>query len=222
RTASDPQRLRTITAALVFVPAPAAAVAIASRSYPLTHPHSALARAAHDGHRLALVLLGLAAVQCLLAVAFGRVQTPRALHRAMRIGYPSVLVVALVAGLVAVFVRYGSPIAIVRDAAHSFTAPPPKGNQDLNQRLFSFSGNGRWLLWQTSWRQAEAHPLLGSGAGSYEQYWMQHRPVGLDVQDTHNLYLETLSELGPVGLALLLTLFAVPFVAAVKARRHPL
>jgi cytochrome c-type biogenesis protein CcmH/NrfG len=131
-------------------------------------------------------------------------------------------VVALVAGLVAVFVHYGSPVSIARHAAHSFTAPPPTGVHDLNQRLFSFSGNGRWLLWQASWRQAQAHPLLGSGAGSFEQYWAQHRPVALEVEDAHNLYLETLTELGPLGLVLLVALFAIPFAAAVRTRRHPL
>jgi hypothetical protein len=221
--ALDPHRLRTVTAALVYAPAPAAAVAIASRSHALTHPHSALARAAHDGHRLALVLLGLVAVQCLLAVALGRLgQQRRELPRAARVGYASTLVVVLVAGLVAVFVHYGSPVSIAHHAAHSFTAPPPTGVSDLNQRLFSFSGNGRWLLWQASWRQAQAHPLLGSGAGSFEQYWAQHRTVPLQVQDAHNLYLETLTELGPLGLVLLLALFAIPFAAAVRARRHPL
>jgi len=42
------------------------------------------------------------------------------------------------------------------------------------------------------------------------------------VQDAHNLYLETLSELGPIGLGLLVALLAIPLVAAVRARRHPL
>ena len=69
-----PERLRTITAALVCAPAPAAAVAIASRSHALTHPHSAMARAAHDGHRLALVMVGLVAVQCLVVWPSRRVQ----------------------------------------------------------------------------------------------------------------------------------------------------
>jgi O-antigen ligase len=219
--ALDPRRLRTITAALVYAPAPAAAVAIASRSHALTHPHSALARAAHDGHRLALILLALVAFQCLVAVALRRAQE-RQVAQTVRVGYASALVLLVVAGLVTVFVHYGSPISIVRHGAHSFTEAPRRGDVDLNQRLFSFSGNGRWLLWQASWRQSRAHPLLGSGAGSFEQYWNQHRPVTLEVQDAHNLYLETLSELGPIGLGLLIALLAIPLVAAVQARRHPL
>jgi O-Antigen ligase len=219
--ALDPRRLRTITAALVYGPAPAAAVAIASRSHALTHPHSALARASHDGHRLALVLLGLVAAQCLVALLLGRLHDRLALSRAVRAAYASALVLAVVAGLATLFASYGSPVTIARHAAHSFTTPPPDGTE-LNQRLFSFSGNGRWLLWQASWHQAGAHPLLGGGAGSYEQYWTQHRPVALQVEDAHNLYLETLSELGPVGLILLAGLLVIPFVAAARNRRHPL
>lgn len=220
--ALDQHRLRTITAILVYAPAPAAAVAIGSRSHALTHPHSALARAAHDGHRLALVLLGLVAAQCLVALALARVQDRWVVARAVRVAYASALVLVLVAGLATVFAYYGSPVTIARHAAHSFTTAPPNADTELNQRLFSFSGNGRWLLWQGSWRQAKAHPLLGGGAGSFEQYWTQHRPVALQVQDAHNLYLETLSELGPIGLTLLAALLAIPLIAAVRSRRHPL
>jgi hypothetical protein len=220
--ALDPHRLRTITAALAYLPAPAAVVALASRSHALTHPHSAVSRAAHDGHRLALVMLGLIAAQCLIALAFGRAQERLAPTRAMRVGYGSALLFATVAGLAAVFIHYGSPVSIAQRGYHSFTRAPPNRDADLNQRLFDFSGNGRWTLWQVSWQEAKAHPLLGNGAGSFEQYWNQHRPVAMEVQDAHNLYLETLSERGPIGLALLAALLALPVAAAVRARRHPL
>lgn len=220
--ALDPQRMWTITATLAYAAAPAVAVVIASRSHALTHPHSALARAAHDGHRLALVMVGLVVVQGVVAVVLRRAQERQVVPRTVRVGWASALVVALVAGLIVVFVHYGSPIAVAQRGAHSFTAPPPTARTDLNKRLFNLSGNGRWLLWRVAWHQSQSHPLLGSGAGSFEQYWTQHRSTTLEVQDAHNLYLETLSELGPIGLALVLALVAIPLVAAVRARRHPL
>ena len=64
--------------------------------------------------------------------------------------------------------------------------------------------------------------MLGSGPGTYEQYWNQHRPLQHKVRDAHNLYLEVLAELGPVGLLLLLLALGAPLVAAVLARGHPL
>ena len=47
------------------------------------------------------------------------------------------------------------------------------------------------------------------------------RPTGFAALNAHNLYLETLAELGPLGLALLLTAFAMPFVALRRARGRP-
>src|SRR5205823_6103507 len=60
--AIDARRLQLITTTLVAAGAPTAAVLIASQLRGLTHLNSSLARATHDGHRLALVLLVLAVV----------------------------------------------------------------------------------------------------------------------------------------------------------------
>jgi tetratricopeptide (TPR) repeat protein len=62
--------------------------------------------------------------------------------------------------------------------------------------------------------------VLGGGAGSYEYWWDAHRHSRGEVLDAHSLYLETLAELGPIGLALLLAALAVPIAAAVVARRQ--
>jgi tetratricopeptide (TPR) repeat protein len=218
----DPRRLQSTVGLLVYVPAPALAVALASRSPALTRPHTALETASRDGHRLALVLVGVGAVQVLAALGFGAVQRRVVVPRSVRVAYATILMAILVAGLAATFGRYGGPVSIARHGYRSFTAPPPRATSDLNQRLFNLSGTWRSSLWKAAWHEAQAHPLLGDGAGAYEQYWLANRTTALDVQDAHNLYLETLAELGPVGVALLLALLGVPFIAAFRARRHPL
>jgi O-antigen ligase len=76
--------------------------------------------------------------------------------------------------------------------------------------------------WRVAWQQVEANPELGSGAGTFQLYWLLYRPIESNVRDAHSLYLETLAELGPVGLALLLVALAIPLVAAVRTRAHPL
>ncbi len=93
---------------------------------------------------------------------------------------------------------------------------------DLGDRLFTFSGSYRPEFWEEAWNQYAAHPVLGSGPGTYEQYWYEHRPIAYVVRDAHGLYIEMLAELGPLGLALLLLVLGVPLVAAVGARGHPL
>jgi len=76
--------------------------------------------------------------------------------------------------------------------------------------------------WRVALEDAQDHPLLGSGAGSFDDVWLERRTIAANVRDAHSLYLESLAELGPVGLALVLTAFAIPLVGAVRARGQPL
>jgi O-antigen ligase len=125
------------------------------------------------------------------------------------------------AALVAVFAFQGSPWTIASNAWRSFSAPPPAVS-DLNDRYFSFSGSGRaeqWSVALDAWRE---QPWLGIGAGGYERYWLEHRAVGSKIRDAHSLYIEQLAEVGPVGLAFLLTALGVPVYAAFRSRRRPL
>jgi O-antigen ligase len=123
--------------------------------------------------------------------------------------------------LVAVFVAYDDPVSLARRGYESFTGQPTTG-VDLNSRLFTFSNNGRIELWHAAWDEFRAHPVAGSGAGGFERWWLEHRQSGQQVRDAHNLYAQTLGELGVVGLALLVAVLAVPLLAGVRARRHPL
>jgi hypothetical protein len=71
-------------------------------------------------------------------------------------------------------------------------------------------GHERQHYWRVAVREAQTHPVLGSGAGTYVNWWVHERDVPLQTQEAHSLYLETLAELGPVGLALVLLVFAIP------------
>jgi O-antigen ligase len=125
---------------------------------------------------------------------------------------------AVVVALVAIaLVSVGGP----EGAIHEFSNAGPTVKANKNRRLFSLSGSSRAQYWHVAWREVEHHPWLGSGAGSFQRNWLRLRPAQLPVLDAHNLYLETLAEVGPIGLALLAALLAVPAVAAVIARRHP-
>jgi O-antigen ligase len=80
----------------------------------------------------------------------------------------------------------------------------------------------RSAYWGTTAEAAAERPLLGSGAGTWARTWLAERDDPIPARDAHGLYLETLAELGPVGLALLVVALAAPLVAAVRAReaRH--
>jgi O-antigen ligase len=63
--------------------------------------------------------------------------------------------------------------------------------------------------------------LLGSGAGTFAVYWLREESASV-VLDAHSLYVETLAELGPVGLVLLLAALLAPIVAALRGSDDPL
>jgi hypothetical protein len=129
----------------------------------------------------------------------------------------------VVVGLAGVFVRYGGPTSLAQKGYRAFKAPPPHVQGNLNKRLLSFSGNGRADLWRLAWDDARKHTLLGAGSGTYERYFLAHQPPAIGrVRDAHGLYIETLAELGPFGLILLLGALVLPLTVLGAARSHPL
>jgi O-antigen ligase len=108
-------------------------------------------------------------------------------------------------------------IAVARGFESSTTTPASGAS-----RLTTVSGSNRAEYWSVAWRDVENHPVVGSGAGSWGRYWVRERPVPQPARDAHSLFLETLAELGPLGLALLVAAFAAPFAAAVRTRRNAL
>ena len=211
-------------------PALALDVLVTAKSPALTHVGSALAPATTQGHRLGLMIAATVPVMAAAALAtlwVERVWTPS--RRVSRITQVLVLVAAL-AGVAAPVVIYGSPQAVAQNLYGQFDARPPGGfrsahgqaGRSLNDRLFNLSGNSRVELWSAAWSDWRAHMVLGSGSGTYERWWLAHRPGTLKVQNAHSLYLETLAELGPVGLLVLLAGIGTPLWIAVRRRRSPL
>jgi O-antigen ligase len=80
----------------------------------------------------------------------------------------------------------------------------------------------RSAYWGAALAEVRERPLLGSGAGSFYLTWREHRTVQTDVRDAHSLYVESLSELGPLGLALVVLTVGAPVAAAVRRRGDPL
>ena len=76
--------------------------------------------------------------------------------------------------------------------------------------------------WYSAWRVAEHHPLGGSGAGTYDLGWAAYGDLARwgETLDAHSLYLETLAELGVVGLLLVLGLLA-PAAGALRSAHLP-
>jgi tetratricopeptide (TPR) repeat protein len=221
----DRKRLQLISTMLAIAPFVALALWLCTREPDLNRRAAALAGATSEGRRLALMLVGLGAVAAVVGPVLQFAERRLVVNLRIRVAYGSAIV-ALFIGLIGLGIaHYGSPQHIANRVYDAFKAPPLKvsSSGNLNQRLFSLSGSGRLTQWRVALDDYRAHPWLGSGAGTYELSWLKERPTGTwKIRDAHNLYVEVLAELGPVGLALLLFAFAIPVYAAVKARRHPL
>jgi hypothetical protein len=92
---------------------------------------------------------------------------------------------------------------------------------DQRARLSDPSANGRIEHWRVAFREFERAPLHGSGAGTFEITWNQHRRVAGLVRDGHSLYLEVLGELGLVGLALIAVVILTILVGIARRIRGP-
>jgi O-antigen ligase len=192
--------LRTLAA---VVPVALLAVWLGSRADALTSPGGSPSDAARQGHLLALATVLLVAAAALSTLA----------ARRLSVAAVATLLVALLAGSAAAIVHFGSGPRL----GYLYNGPAASNRRALTQRSLS----GRIPLWRQAWRDWEAHPGLGSGGGTFEQWWLRHRRTSANVRDAHNLYLETLAELGPFGLVLLVATLALPLVPVARARLHP-
>ena len=160
-----------------------------------------------EGREVATVLaiavgaaIGLRAMALLADRVMGRVPSLGRLSVAARAGIAVAAVAIVVAGG---FVAGAPAFADRQIDRFAESASTPQGN-DIRDRLTSVSSNGRIGHWEVAldaWQQEKLH---GTGAGTYQNEWNARRESAFQVIDAHSLYIETLSELGVVGLALLL------------------
>ena len=204
--ALHPRRAAYASAAFVSGLATAAAVFATARFHDLTDAPSSVDAAADAGRRLAatLALLGLAALAAPIAADRIRAALPK-LRRPPRAVTASLAILACVACLAGIVVGGGR-------AYDAFKRPEPT-DAGLRARLFTFSGHSRTAYWRVAADEYTTHPVLGSGGGTFDLYWVRDRTLGLGARDAHSLYLETLAELGPVGALLLLAALVSPFLA---------
>jgi hypothetical protein len=145
----------------------------------------------------------------------------RMLRPRMLAGAATIVVVALFAGAL---LAGGAVTESARDARswvdrqwQEFLDPaaaPGPGTQ----RLLTARG-ARSDPYRVALEGFKDHPIIGGGAGSFEVRYMRDRHIDLKLRDAHSLPLETLSELGAVGLLALLVFFGAVAAAAWRGIR---
>lgn len=178
---------------------------------------------ASDRHAI-LVVFVLAA----LGVGLAQVGVARALPDGAR---PSWLAVSrgrarVIAGVIAVLIVAGVIVVIASGTDHTlwqrFKEPNAPTSGGEYSRLLSLSGSHRYQYWQAAISAYHTNPWKGIGPGSFRFWWAQHNSLHEYVLNAHSWFIETLAELGIVGLALVLGFALYVLVTgAVRSLRAP-
>ncbi len=111
------------------------------------------------------------------------------------------LAALVVVGLIVLALSHpGDRISEFSNARDIAGASPPTGSGHLT----SFSSTGRSQFWGQAIDAFDSNPIVGIGGGNYELWWNEHHTIDVTTVDAHSLYLQTLAELGILGVLLLL------------------
>jgi tetratricopeptide (TPR) repeat protein len=177
--------------------------------------------AAGDGHRvlaLSLVLLAVA--------AFARLRADRWFVRLLDRRVPlSRRAVRITWGALAVAVVVVVALSHPGSRLDSFTNIPAEASGAkpgfVAGHFLSDSSSGRYQYWASAIDAWESAPWKGIGSGGYEAWWLEHGSFGAPIRSAHSLFLETLAELGPLGLGFMLAFLGLVIVSGWRARRSP-
>jgi hypothetical protein len=149
-----------------------------------------------------LVVIGVAVLRVVADRPLWRLEVPRP----VTVGVFAAALVAIVVGI-----AVANPSARWRE----FKSTPPTAVKSgyVAAHLTSGNGSGRYQFWGAAVHAFRSEPVRGIGAGGYEAYWNEHGSLTIPVRDAHSLYLETMAELGIVGILLLLGFLAVPLAS---------
>jgi hypothetical protein len=218
-----PLRLRS--AALLLSSAIAAAVVVVwDFSTPaLDDNNVAIAARAHAGHQLGVLLLAMVVLLSVVGVAFGfytsrQAPSPISRRRAGTL-LLSLLAVVILAFAGALAASHRGFTGTISHALHAVTDPHAPVPSNGPGRLTAV-GSVRARYWNEALKVFKAHPVLGAGAEGYATARLRYRTETLDVRHAHGYIVQTLADLGIVGLALTLALL-VAWMAAAGRSTHP-
>jgi O-antigen ligase/cytochrome c-type biogenesis protein CcmH/NrfG len=217
-----PLRLRGAAVLLTGAVAAAAIAAWDFHNHALSSEKIPIAEATSAGHELGALVLAMIAL--LTAVGVGvtfatgrRAPTARTRRRA-GIALGAMLAVLVLAFLGALAASHRGFTGTISHAFHSLTDTHAKV-PNTPGRLTAIA-SVRAQYWDEALKVFKAHPGLGAGAGGYEVARLRYRTGPLPVKHAHGFIVQTMADLGIVGLVLALLLLAT-WMAAAGRPTHP-
>ncbi len=218
-----PLRLRGAAVLLCGAVAAGGVVAWDFSSHALSTDNIALGARTAAGHPLGVLIAVMLLLLTLAGLAFGfwtGRHAPSIISR-RRAGslLLSLLVIVIVAFAGALAASHRGLTGSISHGLHSLTDPHAAVPSNTPGRLTAV-GSVRARYWNEALKVFQAHPALGAGAEGYATARLRYRTETLDVRHAHGYIVQTLSDLGLVGLALTLALLAA-WMAAAGRSTHP-
>jgi hypothetical protein len=217
-----PDRLPKLATILIASAGSAILLAAAAQRDALDQGLVSAAGQQQGDEMLAFVLVvcgGVALCQAAISIGARYARRPAWMHPTRR--QASMIGVPIAIGAVVVAVIAGAPDE-ASDAWDDFRFDTPTDADTRSEALLSARGGGRYEFWRAAIDANASEPLLGIGPGTFEFWWSREGETGEFVRDAHSLYLETLAELGIVGLLLIATvMLSILGVGVVRALRAP-
>ena len=212
-----PLRLRGATVLIVGALGAAVVVAWDFSKEVLTTDNATLAARIYAGHQLGVLLAAMLLVLLLAGAAIGFLSGRHApsplLRRRAGTLLLSLPVIAVIAFLGLLTASHRGLFGSVSHGLGSLTNPNAPVPAESPGRLTAI-GSARARYWNEALEVFKAHPLLGSGAEGYATARLRYRTEPLEVQQAHGFAVQTLADLGLVGLLLALALLAAWMAAA--------
>jgi O-antigen ligase len=135
-------------------------------------------------------------------------------NRAVGLGLAGTAIVLVIAFVATV----GDPVHWLGDRADEFKAGGTPDLSDHSSRFTFNAGSDRYDIWRVALGEAASDPLFGDGGGGFQYAYLREREVSTqNLRDAHSVELETLSELGLPGLALLVAALIGAAIGIVRA-----
>jgi hypothetical protein len=218
-----PLRLRGAAVLIVGALGSAAVVGWDFSRHTLTTDSIPLAQRATAGHQLGVLLLVMILLLTLAGVAIGFLTSRRPPGRATRTRAGAILLALIALALVglagALAHSHRGFAGSITHTVDTLTNPNARVPPNSPGRLTAVA-SVRARYWKQALQVWDAHPAMGAGAAGYETASLRYRKVLLDVKHAHGFAVQTLADLGAVGLALALALLLAWMAAAGRAT-HP-
>jgi O-antigen ligase len=186
----------------------------------LTTDNIPLVERANAGHQLGVLLVTMILLLSIAGIAIGFLGSRRAPSRATRTRAGAILLALVVLALVgfagALAHSHRGFTGSVSHAVDALTNPDAKPPPNTPGRLTAVA-SVRARYWKQALQVFDANPVVGAGAAGYETASLRYRTVLLEVKHAHGFVVQTLADLGAIGLALVLALLLTWMAAAGRA-----